>query len=182
MTLEKLLNEFYIQNGISKDGGVTNNTFEFKVFGLQLNLPNPKFRKEALHIHDIQHILNHQDTSWKGEGFIAGWEIATGLWKHILLGMMSLWAMGYSLWLYPKAVFNGFKKGLSNIGIIDLKLSKSDFMKMEYSELVRITQRKTPLDLKGVQWFKFLFWILISQIVFLFPLLLIGSGLLYLLQ
>ncbi len=177
--LGKLLNDFYIQNGLPINGGVDKESFEFKVFRLKLNLPNPKFIREALHIHDIQHLLNNRDTSWEGEGFIAGWEISTGMWKHFQLGIMSLWAMGYSLWIYPKSVFNGFKKGLNDIGIIDLKLSKSDFLKMEYSELVKITKKENKIVMTGLQWFKFLFWILTSQFVFLFPLLIMGIGALY---
>jgi hypothetical protein len=147
------------------------------VFGLKLNLPNPKFRREALHIHDIQHILNNCNTSWKGEGFIAGWEISTGIWKHFQLGFLSLWAMGYSLWIYPKSVLNGFKKGLNEIGIIDLKISKSNFMKMEYSELIIITKKEKTTEMNVIQWTKFLLWIITSQIIFLFPLIAIGFGL-----
>ena len=177
MTLDKLLTEFYAKNGIPKDGGIDDETFEFKVFGLKLNLPNPEFRRKALHIHDIQHILNNCDTSWKGEGFIAGWEISTGIWKHFKLGFLSLWAMGYSLWIYPKSVFNGFKKGINEIGIIDLKISKSNFMKMEYSELIRITKKEKITEMNTIQWTKFLFWIITSQIIFLFPLIAIGIGL-----
>ena len=52
------------------------------VLRIQLKLPNPQFRKDIIHIHDIQYLFNDFDTSWKGEGFIAGWEISTGLWKH----------------------------------------------------------------------------------------------------
>lgn len=147
------------------------------MFGLKLNLPNPKFRREALHIHDIQHILNNCNTSWKGEGFIAGWEISTGIWKHFQLGFLSLWAMGYSLWIYPKSVLNGFKKGLNEIGIIDLKISKSNFMKMEYSELIIITKKEKTTEMNVIQWTKFLLWIITSQIIFLFPLIAIGIGL-----
>lgn len=110
MTIEVLLDEFYEKNGIPKDGGIDDKTFEFKVFGIKLNLPNPKFRRDALHIHDIQHILNNCDTSWKGEGFISGWEISTGMGKYFPLGLLSLWAMGYGLWFMdlPKSCFQWF--------------------------------------------------------------------------
>ncbi|MFT4756031.1 MAG: hypothetical protein ACI91R_000668 [Vicingaceae bacterium] len=33
----------------------------------------------------------------KGEAFISGWEISTGMFKNLPLGFLSLWAMGYSL-------------------------------------------------------------------------------------
>jgi len=73
MTLSKLLAEFYVANGIPENGGIEEDTFQLKVFFINLTLPNPKFRKELTHIHDIQHVLNNCDTSWKGEGFISGW-------------------------------------------------------------------------------------------------------------
>ncbi|WP_420573909.1 hypothetical protein [Kordia sp.] len=174
MKLEQLLHEFYLKNGIPKDGGASKDTFEFKVFGLKFNLPNPKFRKEAMHIHDIQHIYNDCDISWKGEGFIAGWEISTGMWKYFRLGLLSLWAMGYSIWIYPKAVFKGFKKGLNDIGVIDLKMSKSELMEMEYDELLNIMKKDTTTTMNSVQWIKFIFWVFASQLVFLFPIVLIG--------
>ena len=72
VTLEKLLINFYKENGIPEKGGVDKNTFEMDILGIQLNLPNPQFRKDVIHIRDIQQLLNGCDTSWKGEGFIAG--------------------------------------------------------------------------------------------------------------
>jgi hypothetical protein len=87
--------------------------------------------------------------------------------------------MGYSLWLYPKAVFNGFKKGLNNVGIIDLNISKPDFMKMEYDKLVSITQKTNTTKMGLLQWLQFIFWCSVSQIIFLFPLLCLISLILF---
>lgn len=172
-TLNKLLETFYVENGIPKNGGIDKDIFEMNVFGINLRLPNPKFRKEVTHIHDLQHILNKCDTSWKGEAFIAGWEIATGIWKYFPICVFSFWAMGYSFWLYPKTVYNGFKKGMNNLGIIDLKISKDDFMKMKFDYLVNITRKKEKVEMTLLKNMEFLFWIVISQIIFLFPLFLI---------
>jgi len=63
MTLDKLLAEFYKKNGIPSDGGISKNNFGIKVLGVHLKLPNPKFRKDVTHIHDIHHILNKCNTS-----------------------------------------------------------------------------------------------------------------------
>ena len=179
MTVGGLLDDFYEKNGIPKDGGIDDKSFEFKVFGIKLNLPNPKFRRDALHIHDIQHVLNNCDTSWKGEGFISGWEISTGMGKYFPLGFLSLWAMGYGLWIYPKAVFNGFKKGLNNIGIIDLGLNKSELIQMEFNQLVKITQKEYHTKLGISQLSEFIFCTIISQIILFFPIILIIIGLIY---
>ena len=75
---------------------------------------------------------------------------------------------GISLWLHPKAVFRGFKKGLNDIGIIDLKISKPDLMKMDFNKLVEITAKDKTSDMGFLQWSQFIFWIAVSQIIFLF--------------
>jgi hypothetical protein len=180
MTLDKLLAEFYKKNRIPSDGGVNKNTFGIKVFGIILTLPNPEFRKDVTHVHDIHHILNKCNTTWKGEAFIAGWEISTGFWKHFPICIFSLWVMGYSIWLHPKTVLKGFKKGLNNIGVIDLKISKSELMKLEYDQLIKITTKEKNIEIGIVEWIQFLFWLLISQIIFLFPLILIIASTVYL--
>lgn len=182
MTLDKLLTEFYVANGIPENGGIEEDTFQMKVFFINLTLPNPKFRKELTHIHDIQHVLNNCDTSWKGEGFISGWEIGTGFWKRFPINLFILWAFGYSLWLYPQSVFKGFKKGLNNVGIIDLGLSKSKFMEMEFDRLLEITKKEKNTEMGIWQWTEFVFWSFISQIILLFPFILGIIGLVWIIR
>ena len=180
MTLDNLLAKFYKRNGIDENGGINDDTFAIKVLDLNLKLPNPKFRKDVIHIHDIHHILNNQDTSWKGEAFIAGREISSGIWKYFPICILSLWAMGYSFWLHHKAVLKGFKKGLNDIGIIDLKISKYKLMKIEYDQLINITTKEKTIEIGITEWLQFLFWVLISQIIFLSPLILIITSIIYL--
>ena len=173
MTLDKLLAEFYKKNGIDENQGINDDTFAIKVLGINLKLPNPKFRKDMIHIHDIHHILNKCNTSWKGEAFIAGWEISTGFWKYFPICILSLWTMGYSFWLYPKSILKGFVKGLNDIGILDLNISESELMKIEYDQLIKLTTKEKTIEIGIAEWVQFLFWLLISQIIFLFPLILI---------
>ena len=180
MKLDKLLAEFYKKNGIPSDGGINKNTFGIKVLGINLKLPNPKFRKDVTHIHDIHHILNKCNTTWRGEAFIAGWEISTGFYKYFPICILSLWAMGYSIWIHPKDVLKGFKKGLNNIGVIDLKISKSKLMKTEYDQLIKMTIKEKTTEMGIIEWMQFLFWSLISQIIFLFPFILIIWGIIWL--
>tara|TARA_B110000093_G_scaffold100129_1_gene107637 strand:- start:627 stop:1175 length:549 start_codon:yes stop_codon:yes gene_type:complete len=180
MTLDKLLANFYRKNRIPSDGGVNKNNFRIKAFGINLNLPNPKFRKDVTHIHDIHHILNKCNANWKGEAFIAGWEISTGFWKYFPICIISLWAMAYSLWLHTKAVLKGFKKGLNNIGVIDLKLSRSELMKLEFDQLINITTKEKTTQIVIIDYLQFLFWVVISQLIFLFPLILIITSIIYL--
>ena len=166
MTVSQALQKFYKENNFNNDGGLSEGYFELKFNLFTLKLPNTQFRKDVIHIHDIQHILYHCDTSWKGEAFIAGWEISTGIWKHIPIGFFSLWAMGFTLLIYPKEVFKGYKAGLNTIGIIDLKIAKEALLKMSVSDL---KERIKKDQIQPLNWFQFLFWIFTSAFIFLFP-------------
>ena len=179
MTLGKLLNEFYLNNGLPENGGITYDTFNVKVWFLNIPFPNPKFRKDVTHIHDIEHVLNNCDTSWKGEAFIAGWEIGTRFYKYFPINIFIFLAFGYSLLLHPKTVFKGFKKGLNNVGIIDLGLSKSELIKMEFNQFVKITKKEQYTKMGISQWTEFIFCTFISQVLLFFPIILIIIGLIY---
>jgi len=179
MKLEKLLNEFYLNNGVPENGGIAYDSFNVKVWFINIPFPNPKFRKDVTHIHDIEHILNNCDTSSKGEAFIAGWEIGTRFYKHFPINIIIFLAFGYFLWLHPKTVFKGFKKGLNTIGIIDLGLTKSELIKMEFNQLQEITKKEQHTKMGISQLAEFIFCTFISQIIILFPLILIITGLIY---
>ena len=90
MKLDKLLQEFYIRNGLPPNGGINSDTFEFKLFGIPVTISNPQFRKKVTIYHDIAHILHNCDTSWRGEAFIVGWEIASGFWKYFPINFSSI--------------------------------------------------------------------------------------------
>ncbi|NJC26458.1 hypothetical protein [Neolewinella antarctica] len=182
MTLDKLLDEFYLTNGIPQDGGIEDDTFQMKVFFVILTLPNPVFRKELTHIHDIQHVLNDCDTSWRGEGFISGWEVGTEFWKRFPINIFILWAFGYSLWLHPAAVHGGFKKGLNSVGVVDLGISKEDFMNMELDRLVELTTSPRRTEMGAWQWAQFLWWCLVSQVILLFPIAILIAGISWLIN
>lgn len=173
MTISQALQQFYTKNNFAKDGGESEDTFELKFKLFTLKLPNSQFRKDVIHIHDIQHILYNCDTTWKGESFIAGWEIATGLWKHLPIGFFSLWAMGFSLLNYPKEVLKGYKAGLLCKGLIDLKITKQQLLSLSINELKEKITKKKPIKMNVFQWVIFVSWIVISELVFLFPILLI---------
>ena len=180
MKIEKLLNQFYLNNGLPVNGGIAKNTFNVKLGVFNIPVPNPKFRKDVVHIHDIEHILNNCDTSNRGEAFIAGWEVGTRFYKHFPINIFIFLAFGYSLLIHPKTVFEGFKKGLNDIGIIDLGLSRTELMQMEFNQLVKITQKQDHTKLGIYQLSEFIFCTVISQIFLFFPLIIMILGVIYL--
>lgn len=172
MTIDTLLKDFYRKNNLSEKGGEKDDWFYLKFKFFNLKLPNSQFRKDVIYIHDVQHVLYDCDTTWKGEAFIAGWEVATGMWKHIPIGIMSLWAMGFSLLNYPKEVFKGYMEGLKTIGLIDLKIEKETLLKLSVLELKKLIHKKESKRKDILKYMLFSFWCLASLTTFLLPILL----------
>jgi len=166
MIISDKLQAFYKENNLPKKGGEDDHFFflHFKLFSLKF--PNPEFRRKVIHVHDVQHILYDCDTTWKGESFISGWEIATGMWKHFPIGLFSLSGMGIGLFLHPKEVLSGYKIGLQCKGIIDLKIPKEQLLGLSVSELKLIIKKEYSSQMN---WLLFLFWCLTTIVTSLFP-------------
>ena len=172
MVISDKLQVFYKDNNLPKKGGEDDHFFflHFKFFSLKF--PNPPFRRKVIHVHDVQHVLYDCDTTWRGESFISGWEIATGMWKHFPIGLFSLSGMGLGVFLYPKEVLLGYKTGLQCKGIIDLEMPKEKLISLSVSELKSIIKKE---KVSKMNWFLFLFWCFTTVVIFLFPaLVLIG--------
>ncbi|CAM1345065.1 hypothetical protein [Tenacibaculum amylolyticum] len=166
MIIAKKLDVFYKENGIPENGGEDLDFFELDFKFFSLKVPNTEFRKKVIHIHDIEHVLFECDTSWKGESFIAGWEIATGIWRYFPISFLSLWTMGFAFFRYPKEILKGYKTGLKYHGIIDLGISKYDLLQLPIKTLAQKIQREQPRTFNKVT---FILWIVLSVSFVLFP-------------
>lgn len=173
MTLAEELDRFYKKYNIPENGGLNDETFEIPLPFFTFKLPNFSWRKRMLYIHDLEHILNGQDTTWRGEMYIASWEIATGFWRNFPIILFPLWTMGWGLWKHPRAIINGFNNGSSAIGIANLGLTKDQLMAIDLTQLQTYTKQNSACHSKIYRISKFSCWIIVSQIAFLFPLLLI---------
>lgn len=169
MTLREHLDQFYLQYNIPENGGVDDKTFEVPLPVFTLTLPNFPWRKRMLYIHDLEHILNGQDTTWKGEIFIASWEISTGYYRNFPIIIFPLWAMGWGFWKHPSAVLRGFSKGFVDKGIARLNIAEEKLLNLELLQLQNLTLNKRVSRSKISFSFRFLGWFLLSQGVFLFP-------------
>jgi hypothetical protein len=169
MILAEHLEHFYQKFKLPANGGQDHSSFEVPLPIFTLTLPNYSWRKNMLYVHDLEHILNEQDTTWKGEMYIASWEIASGFWKQFPVIIFPLWTMGWGIWKHPKAVLTGFKAGNSSSGIANLNIDKQALLALDLSELKELTKRKFLKKLSFFVYFKLLIWIIISQFVFLMP-------------
>ena len=170
MKITLALNNFYLQNKLSADGGENEKYFYLKFKLFSIKLPNSDFRKKVVYIHDIQHVLFDCDITWKGESFIAGWEISSCLWKHFPVGILSLWAMGFSLLNYPKEVLKGYKKGLNYNNLVNLNIPKEKILQLTVQEINESMLKQNP---QQFNWVVYTFWCVLSQLFFWFPFLII---------
>ncbi|MFM2292167.1 MAG: hypothetical protein RIS29_1980 [Bacteroidota bacterium] len=170
MTLREHLDSFYQQYNIPPEGGVHDKTFEVPLPFVKLTLPNFPWRRRMLYVHDLEHILNQQDTSWPGEIFIASWEISTGFFRNFPVIFFPLWTMGWGLWTHPKSVFNGFRKGHTDHGIATLKIGYDEILDYNLPQLQALTLNRRSGRSVVLFLIKLLFWIFVSQLIFLFPL------------
>jgi len=175
MTLREQLDQFYLQYNIPAEGGVNDKTFEVPLPVFTLTLPNFSWRQRMLYIHDLEHILNRQDTTWEGEIFIASWEISTGYYRNFPIIIFPLWTMGWGFWKHPKAVLRGFRKGYSDKGIARLNMTQNELLEMELADLESLTLNKRSNRSGFLFFIKMTFWFLISQFVFLSPLIALVS-------
>lgn len=170
MTLREDLDRFYKQYNIPPEGGVHDKTFEVPLPFVTLTLPNFPWRKRMLYVHDLEHILNEQDTSWSGEIFIASWEISTGFFRNFPVIFFPLWTMGWGLWTHPGSVFRGFRKGHTDLGIATLKIGYDEILDFDLTHLQQLTLNKRA-GRSGILFLpKLIFWTFVSQLIFLFPL------------
>ena len=171
MTLREQLDNFYIQYNIPPEGGVNDKTFVVPLPVFSLTLPNFPWRKKMLYVHDLEHILNKQNTSWQGEIFIASWEISTGFMKNFPVIVFPLWTMGWGLWVHPTTVLRAFRKGHADRGIARLPIQKEKLLDFDLTQLELLTLNKRSGRSPFFFYFKLAGWTFVSQLVFLSPVL-----------
>lgn len=170
MTLKDELDEFYVTHNIPENGGEDDKTFEVPLPGFTLTLPNYNWRRKKLHIHDLEHIINKQNTTWSGEMFIASWEIATGFWRYIPVCIFPFWTMGFGLWKHPASVYHGFMRGSHDRGIASLHIPKNEILKLTKEDLTMLVRDKARLRSTFLNHLRLILMGFVAQIVFLSPL------------
>lgn len=106
------LSRYYKSNGLPSGGGLDDRWARYKFGPIQaIAFPNFKLRNEALLRHDIHHIMNNLDTSPKGEGLIAAWELGSGCGKFWISWFMESQALWWGILLSPRQALAFFALG-----------------------------------------------------------------------
>lgn len=102
---------YYRANDFPSDGGYSASHVRYAVPGGHLTLPNVEARRRALPLHDLLHIATCYDTTWRGEGEIGAWELASGAYGYAAVWVLSLAAFSAGLLLAPRSLWRAFVRG-----------------------------------------------------------------------
>ena len=110
--------------------------------------------------HDLHHILTGYRPDWRGETFLAAWELASGHGRYWTARLICLWAFALGLMVHPRQMFHAFREGRKNHSLYTLPLdpwSRAYTIK-DLRGLMQVS-RNTLLD--GPL---FLWWAAVSQL------------------
>ncbi len=129
------MNAFYREKMFSDDAEKAR-WISIKLGPIKIPFPNLRQRREAIYLHDLNHLLTNYDTTWIGEGEIAAWELASGFPKKYWIGYVyppMTFLIG--LIIAPRKTVAAFKKGVGKNTIYKLQLERAELEQMKVTDL-----------------------------------------------
>lgn len=112
LTLRETRALFYQRHGFPQDGGATDQRWSpFGCRDLKAHLPNFQWRRRALPIHDLHHVIASYEFSPYGEFEMSAWEFAAGRYPHALSTLFCLPLIGMGAAIIPQRTFAAFVRG-----------------------------------------------------------------------
>lgn len=112
LTLREARAAFYRHNGFPADGGAQEQRWQpFACRDLKVHLPNFKWRRRALPVHDLHHAITGYRFSPQGEFEMAAWEFAAGRYPHALSTLFCLPLVSMGAAVIPRRTFAAFVRG-----------------------------------------------------------------------
>jgi len=131
LTLREARNIFYQENGFPVDGGISQDRWSpIGCRDLKVYLPNFKWRRKAVPIHDLHHILTGYEFCPTGEFQMSAWEFAAGRYPNIYSTLFCIPLVGMGALLIPRRTFAAFVRG---------RRSKTLYFEMDYEKLLNRT-------------------------------------------
>jgi hypothetical protein len=106
-----MLHEHLRAQGLPEDSGMSQSWVKVRFLGVPLVFPNFDARRAVLVLHDVHHLLTGYDTSWRGEGQIGAYEIATGCKRYWAAWFFNLHGFLFGLCIAPAPTWRAFVRG-----------------------------------------------------------------------
>ena len=108
LSVGEALSAFRKANGVDCDASPT---WTCDVGPLRLRLPNFRWRREAIPLHDLHHILTGYPCSMRGEFQMAAWEFAAGRFPHPAATLFCLPLVTAGMLWSPSSMWAAFRSG-----------------------------------------------------------------------
>jgi len=110
---------YFVENGLG-DGGYGDRFVVLRAAGLPVAVfPNTQQRVRSVRFHDLHHVLTGYGTSWRGEGEIAAWELASGCRDHVAAWLLNAGAFLVALFIAPRALVRALRCGRRSRNLYD---------------------------------------------------------------
>lgn len=114
LTMGQALARHYAANGLPPDGGRTGTAWTIRAGGREITLRNFAWRREALQLHAIHHLLTGYACTLTGELEMAAWEFAAGRFRHPTATLFCLPLIGLGFAGTPQRSYAAFLRGRSS--------------------------------------------------------------------
>ena len=134
-TVNDALKDFY-QSHYFGDEAATARFVQVHLGPIKFPFPNPRARREAIHLHDLTHLVTGYDTSWAGEGEVAAWELASGFPRKYWIGWFyAPLTFTIGLLVAPLKVAKAFRRGWGSSNLYKLDIPRSKLNNLTLGEL-----------------------------------------------
>lgn len=110
-TVREAQARFYADNQLPRGGSSTARYWTMRFAGLSLPMPNFVWRRKALPLHDLHHLLTGYPCSPSGEFEMAAWEFAAGRYRNLFATAFCLPLVGIGGIACPHRTFRAFVRG-----------------------------------------------------------------------
>lgn len=110
-SVEEALAAFYQRQGLPADGGTSASGWRIALSRAWVPVPNFSWRKKALPLHDLHHVVTGYACSPIGEFEMAAWEFAAGRYPHAGATAFCLPLVGIGAIIAPRRTLAAFVRG-----------------------------------------------------------------------
>lgn len=142
----------------------------FEVWGYKIYCYNFAWRRKALPIHDLHHVVTTYPCTMRGEMQVATWEFAAGRFKNIFANLFCLPLVAVGVCIIPHKTFSAFRLGKKSHSLFDQMLVK-DMAKLTVGELRSLTKTDRPTGSVWSDFIKFAVLASLSAALILMPIL-----------
>ncbi|MGE0634491.1 MAG: hypothetical protein AB7O96_18895 [Pseudobdellovibrionaceae bacterium] len=165
---------YFAKSGFSADT-YTDKWARFPLGPFSFYLPNFKARREAVPLHDIDHILTEYSTDWKGEMLISGYEVGTGCGKYWAGWLINLQGLLPAAILFPRETLKAFARGRRSRGVFGFADYKPLLEKKLGVLRDELSVPRGEVEVSSEDFFAFFGYLLLSMGMYLtVPLLILG--------